>query len=54
LLFANQADREAINKIREREMAVFNAANVNTLLNLVTNDIVIMLPIAKSTTMEAK
>jgi ketosteroid isomerase-like protein len=41
---ANQADVEAINKLREQEMAAFSAAEVNTLLNLVTNDVVVMPP----------
>ena len=37
---ANEADVEAINKLREQEMTAFSAADVNTLLNLVTNDVV--------------
>lgn len=41
---ANQADVEAINKLREQEMAAFSAADVNTLLILFTNDAIVMPP----------
>lgn len=41
---ANQADVEAINKLREQEITAFSAADVSTLLNIVTNDVVIMPP----------
>ncbi len=41
---ANQADVEAINKLREQEMAAFSAADVITLLGLFTNDVIVMPP----------
>ena len=34
----------SINKICEQDMAAFSAADVNTLLNIVTNDVIVMPP----------
>ncbi|MCI0696843.1 ester cyclase [candidate division KSB1 bacterium] len=41
---ANQAQVEAINKLREQELAAFSTADVNALLKLFTDDAIVMPP----------